>query len=181
MSEQSNTVVTKREVVARRVPDGTRVTIPKDSFVNISQALGGTYTVTYNGRMARIDGTDADAINREPLELKFDPPREDGQVRKDDLWYVLGTIFDPEIPVNVVDLGLVYGCDVIRRDDQNVVQVRMTLTAPTCGMGPVLVGDVEDRLSLVPNVDKVEVELVFDPPWSRDMISEEAQVELGIF
>ncbi len=94
---------------------------------------------------------------------------------------MLRTVFDPEIPVNVVDLGLIYGCDVIRRDDQNVVQVRMTLTAPTCGMGPVLVGDVEDRLSLVPNVDKVEVELMFDPPWSRDMMSDDALVELGLF
>lgn len=181
MTEQSNTVVTRRDVLARRVPDGTRVTIPADSFVNISQALGGSYTVTWNGRMVRIDGTDADAIGREALKLEFDPPREDGQVRQDDLWQVLGTVFDPEIPVNIVDLGLVYGCDVIHRDGENVVQVRMTLTAPTCGMGPVLVGDVEDRLAMVPNVDRVEVELVFDPPWSRDMMSEDAQLELGLF
>jgi probable FeS assembly SUF system protein SufT len=93
----------------------------------------------------------------------------------------LHTIFDPEIPVNIVELGLVYGCDVIRRDNRNVVQVRMTLTAPTCGMGPVLIGDVEYRLGRVPNVDLVEVELVFDPPWSRDMMTEEAQLELGLF
>src|SRR5690606_17455440 len=98
-----------------------------------------------------------------------------------DLDKVLDTIFDPEIPISILELGLVYGCDVIRRDDQNVVQVRMTLTAPTCGMGPVLVSDVEYRLRRVPNVDKVEVALVFDPPWSRDMISEAAQVELGLF
>jgi probable FeS assembly SUF system protein SufT len=181
MTEQSNTVVVKRDVPARMVPSGTRTTIPENSFVNIRQALGGSYTVIHNGNMLRIDGTDADAINRETLQLEFDPPEGDGSVRDDDLWQVLRTVFDPEIPVNVVDLGLIYGCDVIRRDDQNVVQVRMTLTAPTCGMGPVLVGDVEDRLSLVPNVDKVEVELMFDPPWSRDMMSDDALVELGLF
>lgn len=181
MTEQANTVVVQRDVPARIVPDGWRTTIPENSFVNVQQALGGTYTVVYNGQMMRIDGTDADAINQEPSEFSFDPPREDGKPREQDLWNVLRTIYDPEIPVNVVDLGLVYGCDVIQRDGQNVVQVRMTLTAPTCGMGPVLVGDVEDRLALVPNVDQVEVELVFDPPWSREMISEEGLVELGLF
>ncbi len=180
MADQ-RTVVVQRDVPARKVPDGTRITIPKNSFVNLRQALGGTYTVTINGNMARIDGTDADAIGQEPLELDFAPANGDGSVRDDDLNTVLETIFDPEIPVNILDLGLVYGCDVIRRGGQNVVQVRMTLTAPNCGMGPVLVGDVEDRLAKVPNVDLVEVALLFDPPWSRDMMTEEAQLELGLF
>lgn len=185
-SSEQRTVVVSRDVPARLVPDGTRITIHKNSFVNLRQALGGTYTVTLNGNMARIDGTDADAIGQTPLALDFDPPAADGQVRDDDLWKTLGTIFDPEIPVNIVDLGLVYGCDVIHRDNdagekENVVQVRMTLTAPNCGMGPVLVGDVEDRLAKIPNVDKVEVALLFDPPWSRDMMTEEALLELGLF
>lgn len=180
MAEQ-RTVVVQRDVPARLVPVGTRITIKKDSFVNLRQALGGSYTVTINGNMARIDGTDADAIGQHPLTLNFAPAEPDGSVRQDDLDYVLKSVFDPEIPVNIVDLGLVYGCDVIRRDDQNVVQVRMTLTAPNCGMGPVLVGDVEDRLAKVPNVDAVEVALLFDPPWSREMMSEEAQLELGMF
>jgi probable FeS assembly SUF system protein SufT len=180
MADQ-RTVVVQRDVPARKVPDGTRITIPKNSFVNLRQALGGTYTVTINGNMARIDGTDADAIGQEPLELNFAPANSDGSVRDEDLDTVLDTIFDPEIPVSIIALGLVYGCDVIQRDGQNVVQVRMTLTAPTCGMGPVLVGDVEDRLGKVPNVDKVEVALVFDPPWDREMISDEAQLELGMF
>jgi len=178
---EQRTVVVSRDVPARLVPDGTRITIHKNSFVNLRQALGGTYTVTLNGNMARIDGTDADAIGQAPLELDFDPPEADGSVREADLNTALGTIFDPEIPVNILDLGLVYGCDVIRREDKNVVQVRMTLTAPNCGMGPVLVGDVEDRLAKVPNVDEVEVALLFDPPWSRDMMTEEAQLELGLF
>lgn len=178
---EQRTVVVSRDVPARLVPDGTRITIHKNSFVNLRQALGGTYTVTLNGNMARIDGTDADAIGQAPLELDFDPPEADGSVREADLNTALGTIFDPEIPVNILDLGLVYGCDVIRREEKNVVQVRMTLTAPNCGMGPVLVGDVEDRLAKVPNVDEVEVALLFDPPWSRDMMTEEAQLELGLF
>ena len=180
-STEQRTVVVSRDVPARLVPDGTRITIHKNSFVNLRQALGGTYTVTLNGNMARIDGTDADAIGQAPLELDFDPPEADGSVREADLNTALGTIFDPEIPVNILDLGLVYGCDVIRREDKNVVQVRMPLTAPNCGMGPVLVGDVEDRLAKVPNVDEVEVALLFDPPWSRDMMTEEAQLELGLF
>lgn len=180
MSEQ-RTVVTSRDVPARLVPAGTRITIPKNSFVNLRQALGGTYTVTINGNMARIDGTDADAIGQEPLQLSFAPANSDGSVREDDLWDTLKTIFDPEIPVNIVDLGLVYGCELNEENGQHIARVRMTLTAPNCGMGPVLVGDVEDRLAKVPNVDAVQVELVFEPPWSRDMISEEAQLELGLF
>ena len=180
MAEQ-RTVVTSRDVSARLVPAGTHITIPKNSFVNLRQALGGTFTVTINGNMARIDGTDADAIGQQPLELSFNAPEQDGSVRIDDVWQALHTIYDPEIPVNIVDLGLVYGCDIIQRDGRNIVQVRMTLTAPNCGMGPVLVGDVEYRTARVPNVDAVEVALVFDPPWSRDMMSEEAQLELGMF
>lgn len=175
------TVVVQRDVPARKVPDGTRITIPKNSFVNLRQALGGTYTVTINGNMARIDGTDADAIGQAPLELAFDAPNADGSVREDDINTALRTIFDPEIPVNIMDLGLIYGFSLIQDGDEQVVRVDMTLTAPNCGMGPVLVGDVEERLGKVPNIDRVDVNLVFDPPWSRDMMSEEAQLELGLF
>ena len=105
MADQ-RTVVVQRDVPARKVPDGTRITIPKNSFVNLRQALGGTYTVTINGNMARIDGTDADAIGQEPLELNFAPANGDGSVRDDDLNTVLETIFDPEIPVSIMALGL---------------------------------------------------------------------------
>ncbi len=173
-------IVTQREVPARLVPTGNKITIPKDTFVNITQALGGTYTVTYNGNMARIDGTDADALGLEPEELSFQPPADD-KVDEDQVWEALRTIYDPEIPVSIVDLGLVYSVDIEQRDGQNHVSVEMTLTAPGCGMGEVLVGDIEYRVSKVPNVDNVHVELVFDPPWSRDMISDEAKLELGIF
>lgn len=180
MSEQ-RTVVTQRDVAARLVPSGTPITIRKNTFVNIKQALGGTWTVTVNGNMARIDGTDGDAIGMKPLELDFAPPEADGSVREEDIQRTLRTVFDPEIPVNIVDLGLVYRCEVERIEGRNRVTVHMTLTAPTCGMGPVLISDVKYRLARVPNVDEVEVDLVFDPPWSRDMMTEEAQLELGLF
>ncbi|MEY1662793.1 putative Fe-S cluster assembly protein SufT [Isoalcanivorax beigongshangi] len=180
-AREQRTVALTRDVTARRVPTGDPVTLPAFSFVNLRQSLGGTFTVTFQGNMMRIDGTDADALGMEPLQLEFEPPAADGSVRQSDLDHVLDTVFDPEIPVSILELGLVYGCDVIRRGEQNVVQVRMTLTAPTCGMGPVLVADVEYRLRLVPNVDLVEVELVFDPPWSRDMMSDAALIELGLF
>ena len=177
----SATVVVSRDDAGVWCPDGTPHHHPQEQLREPAPGLWRHYTVTLNGNMARIDGTDADAIGQAPLELDFDPPEADGSVREADLNTALGTIFDPEIPVNILDLGLVYGCDVIRREDKNVVQVRMTLTAPNCGMGPVLVGDVEDRLAKVPNVDEVEVALLFDPPWSRDMMTEEAQLELGLF
>ncbi len=177
---EQQTIVTTRDIIARLVPSGTKVNVPKGSFVNLRQALGGSYTVTINGNMVRIDGTDADAIGQETLDFHFDPPKEDGTVRMDEVWEVLHTIFDPEIPVNVVSLGLVYACDCIKRDGENVIQIRMTLTAPTCGMGEVITGDIEDRVVKVPNVDKVEVEIVFDPPWTYDSMDEEAQIELGL-
>lgn len=180
-SKEQRTVVLERDVITRQVPNGNLVTLPANSFVNLSQALGGTYTVTYQGNMYRIDGTDADAIGQEPLDFHFDAPATDGSVRAEDIERALDSVYDPEIPVSVLSLGLVYSRDVIQRDGENIVQINMTLTAPTCGMGPVLVGDVETRVGLVPNVDKVEVKLVFDPPWNRDMMSDEALLELGLF
>ena len=178
---EQRTVATSRDVAARLVPSGQPITINKNTFINIRQALGGTFTVTVNGNMARIDGTDADAINMQPLDFHFAAPEADGSVRQSDVEHVLKTVFDPEIPVNIVDLGLVYGTRIVATDTGNKVQIDMTLTAPTCGMGPVLISDVEYRLKLVPNVSQVEGNLVFDPPWSRDMMTEEAQLELGIF
>lgn len=175
---QQKMVSTTREVKARRVPTGEPKVIPKGEFVTITQDLGGNYTVTFQGNMLRIDGTDADAIGRKPEKLDFEPPA-DGEVSEDQVWEALETIYDPEIPINLVSLGLIYKVAVDK--DSGAVTIDMTLTAPGCGMGPVLVGDVEYRVSLVPHVKNVNVELVFDPPWSRDMMSEEAQLEAGVF
>jgi len=171
-------VVAQQDCPARRVPDGTPVTIPRDSFVSITQALGGNYTVVHQGQMLRVDGTDAGALGLKPETLTF-PPATDDQIQESQVWEALGTVFDPEIPVDLVNLGLIYKVDVDQ--DNKTVAIDMTLTAPGCGMGPVLVGDVEYRVRKVPNVKKVNVDLVFDPPWSRDMMSEEAQLETGMF
>lgn len=169
-------VVSQAECPARQVPSGVPALIPAGVFVTVNQALGGNYTVTVNGNMMRVDGTDAAALGLEPEDIVFEP-RTDGLVHKDQIEQALRTIYDPEIPINLLDLGLIYGIDV----HENIVNIRMTLTAPTCGMGPVLISDVKYRVAKVPNVNSVAVELVFDPPWSRDMMTEEAQLEAGLF
>ncbi len=179
MSAQERTLLTtQRDCPGRLVPVGDPVTIPAHTFVTLTQALGGNYTVIHNGNMVRVDGTDADALGLTPQRLDFTPPA-DGRIDEAQVWEALGTVYDPEVPVDLVNLGLIYRVDI----DQGTasVAIRMTLTAPGCGMGPVLVGDVKYRVSQVPNVNTVDVELVFDPPWSRDMMSEEAQLETGMF
>jgi probable FeS assembly SUF system protein SufT len=172
-------VVVKRDCPARLVPLGTPVTIPGGTFVTLTQALGGTYTIVFNGNMARVDAADADALGFQ-VELPDYTPNSDGTINPEHVWETLKSIYDPEIPVNIVDLGLVYECsiDPARPGD---VAIRMTLTAPGCGMGPVLVEEIKQRLARLPNVRHVTVDLVFDPPWSRDMMTEEAQLELGLY
>lgn len=177
MSEQ-RVVTTVRDCPGRLVPVGDPVTIPAHTFVTITQSLGGNYTVVYNGNMVRVDGTDADALGMQKQVLEFED-RGDGNIHEDQVWQALETVYDPEIPVNLKSLGLIYKLDIDQ--DSKQVTIDMTLTAPGCGMGPVLVGDVKYRVAQVPNVNEVHVELVFDPPWHRDMMSEEAQLETGLF
>ena len=179
MSAQERTVLTtRRDCPARLVPVGDPLTIPAHTFVTLTQSLGGNYTLVYNGNMVRVDGTDADALGLEPLVLEFDPPA-DGRISEAQVWEALHTVYDPEIPVDLVNLGLIYTVDIDQ--DRGRVDIAMTLTAPGCGMGPVLVGDVEYRVAMVPFVKEVSVALVFDPPWNREMMSEEAQLETGMF
>jgi probable FeS assembly SUF system protein SufT len=177
-SQERTLLTTQREVLGRLVPVGTPVTVPAHSFVTLTQALGGNYTIVHAGNMVRIDGTDADALGLEPLDLKFEDP-QDGSIVEAYVWEALGTVFDPEVPVDLVNLGLVY--DVVIVQAQGSVAITMTLTAPGCGMGDVLVGDVRARVACVPNVKTVAVNLVFSPPWSREMMSEEAQLATGMF
>ncbi|TYL47298.1 putative Fe-S cluster assembly protein SufT [Marinomonas sp. IMCC 4694] len=171
-------VVTNRACPARRVPSGEPTSIPEGQFITINQSLGGNYTVTWQGNMLRIDGTDAEAIGQEPEVLDFED-HGTGDIDKDQVWQALDSIYDPEIPISLVSLGLVYKVSVDQAT--KVASIDMTLTAPGCGMGPVLVGDVKYRVAKVPNVASVVVDLVFDPPWSREMMSEEAQLEAGLF
>lgn len=177
-----------RDVAAVLIPLGTPVTIPEGAQVRITQELGGSYTVSVSGNLARIDGKDADALGdavatkRESEEKKSDAVAADGPVDLDAVWQVLKTCYDPEIPVNIVDLGLVYDAHVVDTDEGgNHVEIIMTLTAPGCGMGPFIVEDVRQKVLSVENVTDVHVELVFDPPWDRSMMSDEARLQLGMF
>jgi len=171
-------VVTQRQCPARRVPSGEPTIIDEGQFLTINQSLGGNYTVTFQGNMLRIDGTDADAIGQEPEVLEFADLGND-EISEEQVWQALDSIFDPEIPISLVSLGLIYKVELDQVNKR--VRIDMTLTAPGCGMGPVLVSDVDYRVNKVPNVETVKVELVFDPPWSREMMSEEAQLEAGLF
>lgn len=177
MSER-RMVVAQADCPARRVPDGTPLTIPEGTFVTITQALGGNYTLTFHGQMVRVDGTDAHLLGLESEGISFPDPVDD-KIIEEQVWQALGSVFDPEIPVDLVNLGLIYSVKIDQAAQQ--VDIRMTLTAPACGMGPVLVGDVEYRVRKVPNVKSVKVELVFDPPLQRHMMSEEAQLQTGMF
>lgn len=178
--QEREVVLTKREVEARLVPVGTEIMIPADTFVTITQSLGGSFTVAVNGNLARVEGHNADALGKKPLESSFDTP-EDGTVNENQVWEAMRNCYDPEIPVNVVELGLIYECEIQNGTEEgNHVYVKMTLTAAGCGMGPVITEDVKTKLEHVPNVDKVTVELTFDPPWNNDMLTDEAKLELGM-
>jgi probable FeS assembly SUF system protein SufT len=158
------------------VPSGEVATLPAHAEVTISQALGGSFSIEYEGRLYRIDGLDADALGKPVLALHFDDT-EPGIIKLEHIDQVLRTVYDPEIPVNLLDLGLIYA----RRVEGRHVSIDMTLTAPACGMGEVLCAEVAQRLRQVPHVDDVKVNLVFTPPWNRSMLSEVAKLELGMF
>jgi len=182
-SRSSEPVRFERDCPAVLVPQGDQVSLPAGSVGYITQALGGSYTVFVEGNLFRIAGRDADAIGKEPPEpLELAPGADDDAVEKL-VWRQLRTCFDPEIPIDVVELGLVYEAVVGPHPDlpgERRVDVRMTLTAPGCGMGDVLVSDVRDKLELIPTVAEADVELVFDPPWNRSMMSEAARLETGM-
>jgi len=180
-SRNSEPVRFERDCAAVLVPQGDHVTLPAGSAGYITQALGGSFTVFVEGNLFRIAGADADAIGKEPSE-PLELPEDAGDDAVEQLvWKQLRTCFDPEIPINVVDLGLVYAAVVSHRDDgQRLVEVRMTLTAPGCGMGDILVDDVRTKLEMIPTVAEADVELVFDPPWNRTMMSEAARLETGL-
>jgi probable FeS assembly SUF system protein SufT len=180
-SRSSEPVRFERDCDVVLVPQGEQVTLPAGSIGYITQALGGSYTVFVEGNLFRVAGRDADAIGKEPpAPLELPAGATDDEVEKL-VWKQLRTCFDPEIPINVVDLGLVYEAIVRTREDgQREVDIRMTLTAPACGMGDILVDDVRSKLELIPTVAEADVELVFDPPWNRTMMSEAARLETGM-
>lgn len=167
----------RRECRAVRIPEGTPAVLSSGTRVRITQALGGSYTVaTERGYLFRIEAQDADALGKAPGEALAEPA-EAGL--EDRIWARLRTCYDPEIPINVVDLGLIYSCETL--DDGRRVEIKMTLTAPGCGMGPVLAQDIQKKVESLPEVEAADVEVVFDPPWDQKMMSEAARLELGLF
>ena len=180
-SRSSEPVRFERDCDVVLVPQGDRVTLPAGSIGYITQALGGSYTVFVEGNLFRVAGQDGDAIGKEPAPpIELPEGASDAEVEKL-VWQQLRTCFDPEIPINVVDLGLVYEAEVEPADGGRRVSIRMTLTAPGCGMGDILVDDVRSKVELIPTVVEADVELVFDPPWNRSMMSEAARLETGMF
>jgi probable FeS assembly SUF system protein SufT len=172
-----------RDVNIVHIPDGTPGVLQQGHIVTLYQTLGGNFTVTTErGNMVRIAAVDADALGKGPAIVGAIGDGLDAETVEHNAWEVLKTIYDPEIPVNVADLGLIYSCRVIPLEPgKHSVAIIMTLTAPGCGMGPILQQDIESGVKDLPGVDEVDVEVVFDPPWSRDMMSEVAKLQLGMF
>jgi probable FeS assembly SUF system protein SufT len=171
-----------RDVEAVQIPSGETIILPVGSRVIITLSLGGSCTVATDHGLARISAKNVDALG---LEQAADAPEQpsaplEGEALEKAVWDQLKTVFDPEIPVNIVDLGLVYDCAVAKEDDKTVVNVKMTLTAPGCGMGPTIAADAQGKILTLKGVDDARVDLVWDPPWNQDMISEAGKMQLGM-
>ena len=176
-------ITLSREINAIQIPSGDTISLPTGTVVVITQNLGGTYTVATSSGLARISSNDADALGIDQSGQE-ERPREDERMKDapvtDQIWHQLRQVYDPEIPVDIVNLGLVYDCTVDDEDGQNVVSIKMTLTAPGCGMGPAIAADAQARIMTIDQIDDARVELVWDPPWNQDMISEEGKMKLGM-
>jgi probable FeS assembly SUF system protein SufT len=173
-----------RDVEAIQIPSGTKTTIPAGTPGVITQTLGGNYTIaTYQG-LARVAEKDLDALGLEKLAtngVEKSASPGNGEVDEKAVWDQLKQCFDPEIPVNIVDLGLVYDCQLTKRPEGGVkVDVKMTLTAPGCGMGPAIAHDAQSKILTIDGVDEADVQLVWDPPWNQNMISEAGRMKLGM-
>lgn len=176
-------IALSRDCEAVMIPHGHSITLKAGDEVFVTQALGGSVTVNVNGNLARISAENVDAIGMNADILPADKVEVpgDGSVDQDLIWEQLSTCYDPEIPINIVELGLIYRCEVLPGESGNRVEIDMTLTAPGCGMGPFLVDDVRGKLLKVPNVHEVDVDLVFEPPWNPEMMSEAARLETGMY
>ncbi len=163
------------------VPAGVPVKLRADKTGFITQALGGSFTVYVEGNLFRVAGKDADALGQEVVAGPELPPDATDEDVKNLVWEQMRTCYDPEIPVNIVDLGLIYECEIAHDDSgERIATIKMTLTAPGCGMGEVLVQDVRDKVEAIPTIKQADVELVFDPPWNQTMMSEAARLQTGM-
>ncbi|MDB5968583.1 MAG: sufT [Hydrocarboniphaga sp.] len=186
MLDDPETVTLTRDVVAILIPAGTKVELPEGASALITQALGGSFTIQVQGHLFRIGGSDADALGKQVVRGPDVNENASDEELEKAVWAQLRTCYDPEIPIDIVELGLVYESRLEPVDPDNAggprkAVIRMTLTAPGCGMGDVLVNDVKTKVLQVPMVTEADVELTFDPPWSRDMMSEAAQLQVGMY
>jgi probable FeS assembly SUF system protein SufT len=180
-SHDNEPVSLRRDVEAIMVPAGIPVTLREGKTGFITQALGGSFTVYFEGNLFRVAGKDADALGKEVVIGPELPPNATDEDVKQLVWDQMRTCYDPEIPINIVELGLVYTCEINRTPEgDRVADIKMTLTAPGCGMGEVLVQDVKDKVEMVPTVTRADVELVFDPPWNQSMMSDAARLQTGM-
>ena len=175
---------TSRDIEAIQIPAGTKITIPAGTPGVITQSLGGSYTIATNFGLSRVAEKDSDALGLEKSESQPTASAngaKDGEVSEEDVWNQLRQCYDPEIPVNIVDLGLVYDCKLTKKEDGRTrVDVKMTLTAPGCGMGPAIAHDAQSKILTIDGVDEADVQLVWDPPWNQNMISEAGRMKLGM-
>ncbi len=172
-----------RDCNAVKIPEGITGVLRKGQQVNITQSLGGSLTVEHNGNLYKIKPEDCDAIVNSSKNMSGHSERHDTnkEIIIDDIWETLRTCYDPEIPINIVELGLIYRCEMFKKDSQVDIEIDMTLTAPGCGMGPFIIDEVQTKISALPNVNIVSVELVFDPPWNQEMMSDEARLQVGLY
>ena len=172
----------KRDCDAILIPGGEKVVLVEGTHVRITQALGGDYTVYVNGNLLQVSGKDADAIGMkiQNESIKKNTTKSNKNITEEDAWETMKTCYDPEIPVNIVDLGLIYDLNMIHSSKGIKINIKMTLTAPGCGMGPVIAQDVEDKLMGLPNIMHVQVELVWEPAWNQSMMTDAAKLELGM-
>ena len=169
-----------RDCDAILIPGGEKVVLVEGTHIRITQALGGDYTVYVNGNLLKVSGKDSDAIGIKNDIAKENVLEKNTEVNEDRIWEVLKTCYDPEIPVNIVDLGLIYDMKLDKKIDGITINIKMTLTAPGCGMGPVIAQDVEDKLIDLATVNRVIVDLVWEPVWNQAMMTDAARLELGM-
>ena len=189
MTVAHDILILSRDIDGLLIPSGVRMHLQKGTEVVVTQELGNSITLNVYGNLVRIDGKDADAIGKQPI---VEDKLPDNASLEDRIWAQLKTCYDPEIPVNIVDLGLIYDCEVLPLDKKVSkkvdtvdtkefrVNIKMTLTAPGCGMGPVIANDVKLKIETLPTINHANIEIVFDPPWNQDMMSAAAKLQLGM-
>jgi len=177
--DHNKLITVSRNCDATMIPAGEKIVLIEGTHVRITQSLGGNLTVLVNGNLVKVSGKDADALGLEQ-KIKENSKVPSRLATADDMWEAMKQCFDPEIPVNIVDLGLIYDLKISGEKDKQDIHIKMTLTAPGCGMGPSIAQDVETKVSALKGINNVDVELVWDPQWDRNMMSEEAKLQLGM-